>query len=242
MDTLYVDIETIPVQREDVRNFFATKIGKETAEALADVKAPSNYKDEAKIAEYIKTRTAELLNGEEAAIDDKVRETSFDGSFGQILCIGWAWGDGDVTTICAENFSPTAEIIVLRRFFRDVLEVAQRGRVTVVGHNVAAFDLRFIKQRAIIHGIKPPAAIPFDAKPWDETIFDTMLQWGGLKTGGSMDKLCLALGIPGKGDISGADVWPMAQAGKFAEIADYCAGDVERTRQIHKRMTFQLAA
>lgn len=239
MDTLYVDIETIPAQREDVRNFFAEKIGKETAEALADVKAPSNYKDETKIAEYIASRTKELLNGEEEAIDSKLKETSFDGSFGQIVCIGWAWNDLEITTQHVESLALLEEAIVLNRFFKDVLAVGQRGRIQIVGHNVAAFDLRFIKQRAIVHGIRPPAAIPFDAKPWDETIFDTMLQWGGLKAGGSMDKLCLALGIPGKGGISGADVWPMAQAGKFQEIADYCAGDVERTRSIHRRMTFQ---
>ena len=58
------------------------------------------------------------------------------------------------------------------------------------------------------------------------------------RAGGSMDRLCRLLGIPGKGDISGADVWPMVKAGKLAEVAEYCRGDVERTRALYNRMTF----
>lgn len=237
MDALYVDIETIPAQRADVRDFFALKIGKETHEALACVRAPSNYKDEVKIAEYIASATRGLLDEEESKIEAKVAETSFDGSFGQIICISWAWGDEPVDYCYAHDLSLSEEGSVIADFFMAVNQKAGR-RIQVIGHNVAAFDLRFIKQRAIVHGLRPPISMPFDAKPWDETIFDTMLQWGGLKAGGSMDKLCMALGLEGKGDISGADVWPMAQAGKFAEIAEYCCGDVERTRLIHKRMTF----
>lgn len=240
METLYLDIETIPAQRPDVRQFFAVKIGEETKTKLAEVKAPSNYKDEVKIAEYINKATSDLLNGEEAAIDSKLAETSFDGSFGQILCVCWSWGDSEiVTSACAIDLSLNEERRVIKAFFDDVYSVAGR-RFQVVGHNVAAFDLRFMKQRSIVHGLRPPLSLPFDAKPWDEVIFDTMVQWGGLKAGGSMDKLCLALGIPGKGDISGADVWPMAQAGKFQEICAYCRADVERTRSIHKRMTYQV--
>ena len=53
-----------------------------------------------------------------------------------------------------------------------------------------------------------------------------------------MDRLCKILGIPGKGDMDGSRVWPMVQSGKIAAVADYCRGDVDRTRAIHKRMTF----
>ena len=38
--------------------------------------------------------------------------------------------------------------------------------------------------------------------------------------------------------MDGSKVWPMVQAGQIAEVADYCAGDVERTRAMFKRMTF----
>ena len=55
----------------------------------------------------------------------------------------------------------------------------------------------------------------------------------------SMDRLCKILGIPGKGDgPTGADVWPMVQAGRIDEVGEYCRQDVSRTREIHKRLTF----
>jgi predicted PolB exonuclease-like 3'-5' exonuclease len=70
-----------------------------------------------------------------------------------------------------------------------------------------------------------------------------MVQWDSQqRAGGSMDRLCRLLGIPGKGDISGADVWPMVQSGRIQEVAKYCRDDVERTRAMHKRMTFAEAA
>lgn len=54
-----------------------------------------------------------------------------------------------------------------------------------------------------------------------------------------MDRLCRVLGIPGKGDgPSGADVWPMVQAGKLDEVTAYCRADVERTRSLYQRLTF----
>ena len=236
MNSLYLDIETIPCQRSDVREFFAKKIAAGNVTKLAECKAPSNYKDPDKIAEYVEKAKRDILNGEEAEIDAKLSETSFDGSFGQVLCIGLAWDNEPSRTYCATDLSLEQERKVLQDFYCDVFDGPTRFRV--VGHNVAAFDLRFLRQRSIVQGVQPPLSIPFDAKPWDDVIFDTMIQWSGLKAGGSMDKLCLALGIPGKGDISGADVWPMAQAGKFVEIAAYCRGDVERTRAIHKRMSF----
>jgi len=39
-------------------------------------------------------------------------------------------------------------------------------------------------------------------------------------------------------DIDGSKVWQYVQDGKIREVAEYCAKDVERTRQIYKRMNF----
>ena len=59
--------------------------------------------------------------------------------------------------------------------------------------------------------------------------------------------ICEALGIPGKGsefddpedEIEGAKVWDAVAAGRIADVARYCNGDVERTRLMHKRMIFE---
>jgi hypothetical protein len=52
-----------------------------------------------------------------------------------------------------------------------------------------------------------------------------------------LDKLCRALGVPGKGDFDGsmvAETWPVDPQ----KVIDYCKGDVERVRAIYRRMTF----
>ena len=53
-----------------------------------------------------------------------------------------------------------------------------------------------------------------------------------------MDRICRLMGIPGKGDFGGADVWPAVQRGEFETVERYCRDDVQRTRAMHKRMTF----
>lgn len=236
MVELFLDLETIPAQRPDVRGFFAERVCAETQAKLAEVRAPSNYKDEAKIDEYIRKATADLLNGEESAIDAEVAKTGLDGAFGQIVCIGWAAGDGPIHSYIATDTSLAGERKIIEDFFCAVYDGPTRLRI--IGHNVANFDLRFLRQRAIVHGLYPPAQLPFNAKPWDDVIFDTMIQFAGIGKTIGQDRLCLALGLPCKGEIDGSMVWPLVQAGEFAKVAAYCARDVETVRAIYKRMTF----
>lgn len=235
-----LDIETIPGQAPFVRDYYAKSIGKETAEALENVKAPGNYKDPDKIADYIEDAKRKLIEGEENAINEAVNKTGLDGAFGQVVCIGFdAADDGKPTTIYGLD-----EAFVLNQF-NTALDAAVKPSdlfsTTIVGHNVSSFDLRFLVQRYIVNGIRPHQLIRLasEAKPWEkERVYDTMIQFAGVGNRISLDKLCTALGMPGKGDITGADVWPLVQAGKLDEVAKYCESDVIKTRDVFKRMTF----
>ena len=40
-------------------------------------------------------------------------------------------------------------------------------------------------------------------------------------------------------EIDGAGVWDAVAAGRIVDVATYCAADVERTRSMYWRMTFQ---
>jgi predicted PolB exonuclease-like 3'-5' exonuclease len=54
----------------------------------------------------------------------------------------------------------------------------------------------------------------------------------------SMDRLCRAFGIPGKGDFDGsmvAETWAVDPL----KVVSYCEDDVRRTRAMYKRMMFQ---
>ena len=67
-----------------------------------------------------------------------------------------------------------------------------------------------------------------------------MTEFAGYNNRISMNDLCLALGIDGKGDdIDGSKVWDFVQQGKIAEVAEYNKADVVRTRAIYNRMTFK---
>ena len=242
---LYLDIETIPAQRPDILADIRAAKQLELDQAIAAVRAPGNYGAEAAakwMTEKGAAQIADLRAGFEADVDEAYRKTSFDGAFGQICVIGWALNDDQPRTVHGLD-----ERAVLRAF-GESLDIPRSAHFStcVIGHNVAAFDLRFLAQRHIINGIRPPFVISkaAQAKPWEvEKVFDTMVQWSGVGSRISLDKLCKALGVPSpKGEIDGSKVWDAVQVGRLKDVADYCARDVDAVRQVHLRMTFQIAA
>lgn len=267
MNPLYLDIETIPCQAQSFRDEIAKPIVDATAYRISGFKAeieqlkpPSNYKDPAKIADWTANelpKKKQALEAQIKACEDEVagkvdeawRRTSFDGALCQIVCIGSAIGDANPLTLHSkpqEVLSLKAEGQLLRSWFA-ALELAvptdERHALIWVGHNVIDFDLRIIYQRSVVHGIRPPYWIPFDSKPWGDRVYDTMLGWAGNRGRVGLDKLCRILGIDAKGselgdEIDGSKVWDFVKEGRIKDVATYCAGDVHRAREAHRRLTF----
>ena len=218
MTTLYWDIETIPSQLPGIREELAKSI---------DV--PGNISKAETVAAWHADKKPVLI--EEAYL-----KTSFDGGVGQVVCIGLAIDDHPPVSFEVSDFSRESECNIIDDLFEVIIKA---GPVQYVGHNVIGFDFPFLWKRCMVLGIKPPASFPRNPKPWGDTVVDTMLLWDATpRPGGSMDRICRLLGIPGKGDMDGSKVWPMAQTGRWGEIAAYCRDDVDRTRMMHKRMTF----
>jgi len=224
---LYLDIETIPAQRTDVRDMLA-----ET------VKPPANYKKAETIAEWEKT-------DKPAAIEEAWRKTSFDGAFGQLAVIGAAMDDEDPFTFWAGDWqSEGYERRLLESFgvwLTESIAPNEELSAVIVGHYVSEFDLRFIRHRSIINSIRPHRIISraCEAKPWEtDKVYDTMVQWAGVKGSISLDKLCRAFGLRGKGDMDGSKVWDAVREGRIAEVEAYCADDVRKVRDVHRRMTY----
>lgn len=221
-----LDIETCPSQSPELK-----------AEFLANVKAPAQYKKPESIAEWLKENA-------EAEAEVAWRRTSFDGAYGHVCVIGLAVDDNEPVALYDADWHAN-EADVLRQFFSaiDAACAAQPNvRPIFVGHNLVEFDLRFLFQRAVVLGVKPSRHIPFTAKPWDDSVFDTMTRWSGLKDRVKLDKLAKACGLEGKGDIDGSMVWDYVRDGRIAEIAEYCRHDVALARAIYRRMTFAEAA
>lgn len=217
---LYLDIETIPTQRDDVRDKIAS-----------GVTPPGNITK----AESIAAWEADKKPG---AVLEAVAKTSFDGAFGHVCCIGWAINDGTpVSTSVLNEGLETDCLQVFADTISDRFEDDFRTRVPIiVGHNVTGFDLRFLWQRAIVLGVRLPRWWPKDPKPWGNEVFDTMTAFAGARGSISLDNLCLALGIKGKGSVDGSMVAGMWERGEHGAIAQYCRSDVDLVRQVHKRM------
>ena len=247
MSNITLDIETLPDMRPGAREAFIE-------DARQNVRAPSDMTKERALDELGITDASERrFTAKDKALamwcerfgkekaeeigDAAWRKTSFDATQGHICCIGWAMDDAAPESDFIQTINDERD--VLRFFFSELHKnFDPRRRPLFIGHNHAAFDLPFIYRRAVILGVEPPRFLPTVPRPWDESVFDTMYQWAGHGNRIGMDALCKALGIPGKDGMDGSMVCDAFLQGRIAEISEYCKGDVERTRQIYKRMTF----
>ncbi|HHE3573068.1 ribonuclease H-like domain-containing protein [Pasteurella multocida] len=211
---IYIDIETIPTQNKDFQEYVCDSL-----------KPPANYKNQETIDKWLAENKGEAVN-----------KTSLDGAFGEIVVIGVAIDEQEPVLFYLEDWQAKhREIDILQRFNDYLREHANKSMTApiFIGHNIVNFDYRFIFQRSVINGVKP-----YYTQNKLNT-FDTMTEWAGYKGTVSLDKLCKVLGVEQKSDIDGSKVWDFVQAGKINEVAEYCAKDVERVRQVYKRMTFQ---
>ena len=210
---LYLDIETIPSQSPEY-----------AARVAGEITAPGNLKNPESIAAW-------LDENRESAAQEKIAKSSFDGGRGHVCTIAWARNDGDIAVHHAKTVAD--ERSVIEDFFANFDPYHAE---TLVGHNVANFDLAFLRKRAIALGIVMPRGnFPRDPKPWDKKIFDTMSAWAGGTNRISLDDLCDILGIPGKDGFDGSQVAGAWARGEHDRIAEYCADDVQRVRAIHHR-------
>lgn len=207
-----VDIETIPTQSPDVIERYK-----------AEVKAPGNIKKPESIDAW-------MVENRDRVAAENIAKTSFDPAAGHICTIGWATDDDD--PVAAHTPTVEGERDVIEAFYGSLTPL---HKYTFVGHNIAAFDIRFLLCRSVVLGIRIPQCIPRDPKPWDRGLMDTMTAWAGQRGTISMDRLCDALSLPGKGGFDGpmvADAWAN---GEHDRIAEYCKSDVEKTREIWRR-------
>lgn len=212
MPRLWLDIETIPTQRPD-------EIERIRAEVVEHNEQLARPHPQVKVDELV---------------DEAWRKTALDGAFGEVVCIGFAIDAAEPTVFSRLPADSERQLLVV---FAALLGGLSRPHL-VSGHNVVGFDRVFLRQRALVHGVKLPAWFTRSVKPWDATTADTMLAWtGGVAGKGvSLDKLCRALGVPGKDGFDGSMVWDAIRDGRLADVATYCAADVERTRACGARL------
>ena len=224
---LYIDIETTNVQghlREVARPF---------------MKIDSRMKDEEKI---------------EAAYEKKLDETALNGLWGEVIAIGYVCDDDAVDSYTRDRLTEDLTEAWLLQGFGMAVSSACSNRwhktsPCIIGHNVQ-FDIRFLYQRYIVNNLQVPHWLmrAMQAKPWDaDKVFDTMVQWYGVKLDSkvkppSLNALAAGLGIEVPPTIDGSEVPQAWLDGRYDEIRAHVLADVEAVRQVHYRMVPTLAS
>ena len=237
---LYYDCETIPDQRTGAFERY-----------LDQVAPPGQYKKKESIDAW-------MLENAEAIAEQDYQKTGLNGLHGEICSVSFALEDGEILNVTRGCNGIETEARLLNKFWNELAaevraitkarEQSEWAKLQWIGHNVIDFDLRFLKQRSIVNGIKPAFLVPADARHGGDWVFDTMKEWCG--TYGSnryvkQDDLVDVLGIytPIWGapamNTDGSQVWNLYKSGQFELISIYNKLDVHKVREIHRRMTWQ---
>lgn len=144
-----------------------TQANKEAIKFMPKPEAPSNYKDEAKIAAYI-----------EAKQQEQIERAALDADYGKIIALGYKVDDQPVEAALVTSVG-LREIDVLHLFWGLLAE--QRGECC--GYNIIGFDLPYILRRSFALGAKPKA-LPDLRKYQTYPVCDLMgilYNWGSAK-------------------------------------------------------------
>jgi DNA polymerase elongation subunit (family B) len=206
-DYLVFDIETLALPDEQL------------AGIPLDIQAPANYKDPAKIRDYIDA--ARIKWKEDAALSAITGRVAMIGTYAQPsqrLCVDVAEGIGQERQIIADFWEKVATARYL------------------IGWNIKGFDLPFIIQRSHILGIRVPSGLLFSSRYFNsDFVIDLMEMWCCYgRDRAALGDVARACGL-GEKTAKGSDfgrLW----AEDLASAKAYCMQDVQLTSQLAKRM------
>jgi hypothetical protein len=162
----------------------------------------------------------------------------------RVVTISCALREGDRFKVFSLSEPDADETTILQRFFDGI----EKYTPQLVSWNGGGFDLPVLHYRAMLHGIAAP-------RYWDLGEDDRDFKWNNYLSRyhtrhlDLMDLLALyqprafvplddfakLLGFPGKLGMDGSQVWDAFQAGRIAEIRDYCETDVVNTHLVFLR-------
>lgn len=228
MRKLFIDVETLPPPEE--------------ARASLDPVLVSKLENGC--------RTPQPDAGVECA-EQQFRQLALHAEYGRVLCVGViVEQDGEV--VCRGVLGRERQSLrfhldearTLRGFWNQFRGFDERCDL-VVGHNIYEFDLPFLYKRSIIQCVRPSVRLSF-ARYRSRPIFDTMKEWElwAWRPGIKLEELAavLRLGMTKTEGMDGSCIYDRFREGCHQEIADYCLRDVELTREIYYRLTFEQAS
>lgn len=112
--------------------------------------------------------------------DSEWRKTSFDATQGHICCVGWAIDDSEPVSDFIQTINDEKEVLNL--FFSEIKKPHAHDhmrRPLFIGHNHVGFGSSVHLPPCRDPGVEPPIWMPRLPKAWDESVFDTMVEWAG---------------------------------------------------------------
>src|SRR4029077_723393 len=205
---LIIDCETVAIN--DVQTY------------LEPPTAPSNYKDEAKIAAYIAEESKRL--GEKAALDIDLA---------RIVCLGWQLGEEAGHWIIKDEI---AEQTILAEFWRQFWPVYVPGHTIAVTFNGLNYDLPLLLRRSLYLGVPAPKLQLERFKHADAIDLMQILSMDGLLRLHGLRFYCQRFGIPVDDESVGSDIASLVAAGDWEAVAHHCTADVAATAALAVRM------
>jgi hypothetical protein len=227
MQNIIIDLETAPLPLADL----------EAAGLVPAFEADRRLKDEAKIAQD--------LADKKAAWYDKAALSAVTG---KVIMIGILDHNHAKVGMLAE--AKPVKSACDRLFFSNEAELLQWGMrelgakgqhssmQRIIGHNVKAFDLPFMRRRCWATGASWIGPV-MSGRYWADNVVDTMELWacGDYQARISLDNLGKLLGVGNKSDDY-ADFLPYRDwPNSMQKSVDYLINDLQLTRDCYQRMT-----
>jgi DNA polymerase elongation subunit (family B) len=193
-------------------------VGIDTAsDYLEPVEAPSNYKDEAKKAEYIANATAKAVD--RCALDPDVA-----------LGAGEVEGH-DKVIICRDEETEAAALEALGKRIVNAAGVAR----TIVSFNGFGYDLPVLMRRAQYLGVNFPV---LSVDKYRSSHIDLMqvLSFRGAIKAHSLRFYASRFGMRVEDPSTGADIAGLVKAGDWKAVEEHCLADLAQTRFLAQKL------
>jgi|GEM_PF-218743 len=223
MHYLYIDIETIPAGDP---NFELLK----TKEEL-EKEAPKSYSVKGK-EEWV----AKKLDSQVADMNNEHKKGGLNSLKAEIVCISMALDNGEPTTIKYNKDQKH----MLEKMLAWIEGECKQHRFSMiwVGKNVLGFDIWMIWHRAIKYQMKHLMDL-LPVEKWTKRVEDVGAIWDCYQYGKytKLDDIAKFLGLEGKRDVDGSQVYDLFLDGKLDTIYDYCQNvDIPTTRDVHRML------
>jgi len=192
---------------------------------------------------------ADLPDAEVAEVAFQKRRTQTGSDFlppqlHRVVVISCVLREGDGVKVFSLGEPEAGEQAAIQRFHDGIEKLVPQ----LVSWNGGGFDLPVLNYRGLIHGVTA-------AKFWDQGEDDRDFRFNNYvsryharhldlmdalamyqpRNNAALDDVAQLAGLPGKIGVGGAHVWSAYQAGKIAEIRDYCEADTANTYLLYLR-------